>query len=127
MFSPAQIICIDRQADSRSLDQNLLLLAEVIQMVPERDRCWARPLALAQSDDFQLTLRHDLRDAPQLILPAHLFREALDTEVLPLMTELFQWDKPESIADRTAQEESVSRQALHTFIRDLLADDRSVA
>jgi hypothetical protein len=79
---------------------------------------------LAQSDNFQLTLLHDLREAPQLILPAHLFREAFDTEVLPLMTELFQWDKPESIADRTAQEESVSRQALHTFIRDLSLAER---
>jgi hypothetical protein len=38
MFCPAQIICIDRSADSLSTE-NLLLLAEVIQMVPERARC----------------------------------------------------------------------------------------
>jgi hypothetical protein len=111
-FIPNQIICIDRSPD-------LLLLAEVIQMVPERERCWARPLALAQVEEYQLKLLHDLREAPQLILPASFFREALDTEVLPLMTELFQWNQPQALAKETAQGENLSSQALHNFIRGL--------
>jgi hypothetical protein len=111
-FSPNQIVCIDRSP-------NLLLLAEVIQMVPERDRCWARPLALAQVEEYQLKLLHDLREASQLILPASFFREALDTEVLPLMTELFQWNQPQALSKETSQRENLSRQALHDFIRSL--------
>lgn len=111
-FRPNQIICIDRSPNS-------LLLAEVIQMVPERERCWARPLALAQVEEYQLKLLHDLREAPQLILPASLFREALDTEVLPLMTELFQWDQPQALSKETTPTENLSRQALHDFIRGL--------
>jgi hypothetical protein len=71
------------------LPPNLLLLAEVIQMVPERERCWAKPLGLAHVEKYQLKLLHNLRETSQLILPASFFREALDTEVLPLMTEFF--------------------------------------
>ncbi len=112
LFRPNQIICIDRSP-------NLLLLAEVIQMVPERERCWARPLALAQVKEYQLKLLHDLREASQLILPASFFREALDTEVLPLMTELFQWDQPQILFKETAQTKNLSSQALHDFVRGL--------
>jgi hypothetical protein len=111
-FRPNQIICIDRSP-------NLLLLAEVIQMVPERERCWARPLALARVENYQLQLLHNLREASQLILPASLFREALDTEVLPLMTELFQWNQPQALSKETSRTEELSRQALHDFIRSL--------
>ncbi len=112
LFRPNQIICIDRSP-------KLLLLAEVIQMVPERERCWARPLALAQVEEYQLKLLHDLREASQLILPASFFREALDTEVLPLMTELFQWDQPQALSKATAQTADLSCQALHDFVRGL--------
>ncbi len=111
-FRSNQIICIDRSP-------NLLLLAEVIQMVPERQRCWARPLALAQVEDYKLKLLHDLREASQLILPTSFFREALDTEVLPVMTELFQWDQPQTLSKEAAQTENLSSQALHDFIRGL--------
>jgi hypothetical protein len=114
-FCPNQIICIDRSP-------HLLLLAEVIQMVPERERCWARPLALAQVEEYQLKLLHDLREASHLILPVSLFREALDTEVMPLMTELFQWDQPQIFSKETAQTADLSRQALHDFIRSLSID-----
>ncbi len=82
MFCSNQIICID-------LD-NRRLFAEVIQMIPDRDRLWARPLALAEQEQYNLRLLHDLREAPQLILPPALFRAALDTEVIPIITELFQ-------------------------------------
>jgi hypothetical protein len=103
-FRPQEIVCIDRS--------DLRLFGEVIQMIPDRDRCWAKPLILAQLEDFQLIFRHDLREAPQLILPQYLFRSALDTEVLPLMGELFQVDpSPEATL--------LARQALHHFIGTL--------
>jgi hypothetical protein len=95
------------------------LLAEVIQMVPERERCWARPLALAHVEKYQLKLLHDLRETSQLILPASFFREALDTEVFPLMTELFYWDQPQDLSKKSAQAADLSHQALHDFIRGL--------
>jgi hypothetical protein len=109
LFCPNQIICIEL-ADLR-------LFAEVIQMIPDRDRLWARPLALAEQENFALRLIHDLREAPQLILPPALFREALDTEVMPLMTELFQW---ETLAKPEPNTEVLGRRALQTFIRNLL-------
>ncbi len=115
LFRPHQIICIDRSP-------GLLLLAEVIQMVSERERCWARPLALAQTEEYQLKLLHDLRETSQLILPASLFREALDTEVLPLMTELFQWDQPQALSKATSRTDELNSQALHDFIRGLLIE-----
>jgi hypothetical protein len=120
LFRPNQIICIDQ------IPENLLLLAELIQMVPERQRCWAKPLALACQENYQLKLLHDLRAAPQLILPDHLFREAVDTEVLPLMTELFQWDKPEHLEMSAENAEILSRQALHAFISALSGAGRIV-
>ena len=109
MFCPNQIICIE-------LD-DLRLFAEVIQMIPDRDRLWARALALAKQKNFNLHLLHDLREAPQLILPPSLFREALDTEVMPLMTELFQL---EALAKPEPNTEVLGRQALHAFVRNLL-------
>jgi hypothetical protein len=114
LFSPNQIICIE--------SGELRLFAEVIQMIPERDRLddytkadrlWARPLALATQGSFDLRLLHDLREASQLILPSVLFREALDTEVMPLMTELFQLEvltKPESTTELMGQ------RALQNFV-----------
>ena len=107
MFCPNQIICID-------LD-DLRLFAEVIQMISDRDCLWARPLALAKQENYDLRLLHDLREAPQLILPPVLFREALDTEVMPLMTELFQL---ETAAKPELNAEIAGRQALQAFIRD---------
>ena len=77
-------------------------------------RCWVRPLAIARSNpqNFELEFLHDLRDAAQLILPAVLFRYALDTEILPLISELFHPDKDSTLT-------LTARQALHTFIADL--------
>jgi hypothetical protein len=105
-FQPQQIVCIDRA--------ELRLFAEVIQLLPERDRCWAKPLVLGRSDGYELEFLHDMREAPQLLLPISFFRVAIDTEVLPLLTELWNFDKASDLAD-----EELSRQALHQFVRSL--------
>ncbi len=107
-FSPQEIVCID--------SGDLRLFAEVIQLIPERGRCWAKPLVLARYTEFQLTLLHDLQECSQLILPIYLFRSALDTEVIPVMMDLFQLEK---MPDRFANDLLISRQALHHFVRSL--------
>jgi hypothetical protein len=101
-----RIVCIDQE--------NLHLFAEVIDSIAIDSRCWVRPLAIARSnsESFNLEFLHDLRDTAQLILPTHLFRDALDTEVLPLISELFHPDK-DSIRSTNAH------RVLYQFIADL--------
>ncbi len=105
-FKTGQIVCLERS--------DLYLFAEVIDNIAISARCWVRPLAIARSNpqSFELEFIHDLRDASQLILPATLFRYALDTEVLPLISELFHPNKDSTIT-------LAARQALHTFIADI--------
>jgi hypothetical protein len=117
-FKTDQIVCLER-SDS-------YLFAEVIDNIAISARCWVRPLTLARlppigyandPQSFELEFLYDLRDASQLILPAALFRYALDTEVLPLMTELFQPDKDSTIT-------LAAKQALHKFIADIYQSSR---
>jgi hypothetical protein len=112
-FKIDQIVCLE-------LD-NSYLFAEVIDNIAISARCWVRPLALARlhpvgyandSHSFELEFLHDLRDASQLILPAVLFRYALDTEVLPLISELFHPEKDSTLT-------LTAKQALHKFIADI--------
>jgi hypothetical protein len=105
-FKTDRIVCLDRE--------DLHLFAEVIDDNVVADRCWVRPLAIARSnpESFNLEFLHDLRDASQLILPTSLFRDALDTEVLPLISELFH-PTEDSIRSTNAQK------ILYQFIADL--------
>lgn len=64
------------------------LYAETIDVMPQQQRCWARPLMLAQFDRHHLTDLDDLTDGPDLLWPSHLFQVALDTDVIPLMVQL---------------------------------------
>jgi hypothetical protein len=101
-----RIVCIDLE--------NLHLFAEVIDTIAVSDRCWLRPLAIARSnsESFKLEFIHNLRDTAQLILPISLFRDALDTEVLPLISELFH---PAQDSDRSRD----SQRVLYQFIADI--------
>jgi hypothetical protein len=113
-FKTDRIVCIDRE--------DLHLFAEVIDTIAIDDRCWVRPLAILQgrgyanarstSESFKLEFLHDLREAAQLILPADLFRDALDTEVLPLISELFH-------PDRDSTKSTNAQRILYQFITDL--------
>ncbi|NEP02639.1 MAG: hypothetical protein F6K58_29125 [Symploca sp. SIO2E9] len=77
--------------------ENARLYGEVIEFVESRQVCWVRPLILAVpaigSDLLplisleNLTL-YDLRQGADLLLPACLFQEAIDSEVIPLLVEL---------------------------------------
>lgn len=109
-FKTEQIVCLD----SAQQGVDLHLFAEVIDTIAISSRCWVRPLAIARSNSqtFELEFLHDLRDAAQLILPINLFRYALDTEVLPLISELFHPDRDSTLSLN-------ARSALHQFIADL--------
>ncbi len=111
LFRPQEIVYIE--------DNGIRLFAEVIQTIPDRNRCWVKPLALAKYTDFQFRLLYDLQECAQLILPVSLFRSALDTEVVPVMMHLFQLEK---MPDRIPKATSIDRQALHHFINNLLIE-----
>jgi hypothetical protein len=108
-FQPQQIVCIEHQEKC--------LFAETIQIMPERQRCWAKCLALGawQAEERHWQLLYDLRDSPQLILPIALFRAALDTEIMPLLTELWQMEA----AAKSIDPDLAARQALQQFIRSI--------
>lgn len=101
-----RIVCLDYQ--------DLHLFSEVIDTIAATNCYWVRPLAIARSspESFNLEFLYDLQDTAQLILPIDLFRDALDTEVLPLISELFHGNRD---PDRSTN----ARQALHEFIRNL--------
>jgi hypothetical protein len=104
-FSPNQVVCLEQD--------ELRLFGEVVQMVPLRSRCWVRPLAMAQvaEDCLDLRLLYDLRESSHLVLPATMFREALDTELIPLMSALFH---PEKTGGDNSE---AARQAIHQLVR----------
>jgi hypothetical protein len=81
----ARIVCLDSRQGKECL------FAEVIDTIEISARYWVKPLALARfnPERFQLEFLYDLRDTSQLILPIDLFRDALDTEVIPIISELF--------------------------------------
>lgn len=84
-FQPRQIVFLEHVGTR--------LYAEVIQVVVSRRLCWVRPLLLvvfpndSQLSDEPLPLT-DMRSSPDLLWPVVLFRPALDTEVIPLLTAL---------------------------------------
>lgn len=85
-FQPSQIVFLEHN-ESR-------LYAEVVQFVESRKLCWVRPIALvtaAETEDWtecDRLILQDLQGGSDLMCPAALFREALDIEVLPLLTRL---------------------------------------
>ncbi|WP_422614759.1 hypothetical protein [Microcoleus asticus] len=106
-FKPGQIVSLECG--------NACLHSEVIQVVEARQVCWVRPLMLvvllsgqdlsAQwSEEYTLS---DLRDGADLLWPGSLFRAALDTEVISLLSQLQSLDsekKDGAIASRQLRE-----------------------
>ncbi|AFZ06948.1 hypothetical protein Osc7112_2517 [Oscillatoria nigro-viridis PCC 7112] len=98
-FKPGQIVSLECG--------DACLHSEVIQVVEARQVCWVRPLMLvvsASGKDLaaEYTLS-DLRDGADLLWPGSLFRAALDTEVISLLTQLQSLDsekKDGAIASR---------------------------
>ncbi len=112
-FTVDQIVCLE-SGDRR-------LFAEVVQVIEERSRCWVRPLALAevQPTSLVLNLCYDLRESSHLVLAQHFFRAALDTEVMPLLSALYQSAKSGEEADQVCVSET--QRALYLFVQDLFS------
>lgn len=113
-FQPSQILCLEHE--------NARLYAEVIQIVTSRCLCWVRPLMLMVVSDTSELLPpmapYDLRYSADLLWPIAFFRAALDTEVIPLLTQL---ESPETqISDATA-----ANKRLNNFIRQVWQADPS--
>ncbi|NJR37583.1 MAG: hypothetical protein HC781_00555 [Leptolyngbyaceae cyanobacterium CSU_1_4] len=86
-FQDGQIIYLPYEATR--------LYAETIQIIPSRQLCWARPLALIQLPDqpdeidvnlYKPLILHDLRQSSDLLLPLSLFHIALDLDAIPVIT-----------------------------------------
>lgn len=102
-FQPGQIVSLGYG------DRNLY--AEVIQVVVSRQLCWVRPLLLVTYTQ-ELPLVTDLRDASDLLWPDKLFRPALDTEVITLLSQVL-------AKDPKTETNSTAKQQLNQFINQL--------
>jgi hypothetical protein len=78
-FQQGQIVSLEHG------DRNLY--AEVIQVVVSRQLCWVRPLLLVHFNQ-EPPFVTDLRDVSDLLWPVNLFRPALDTEVITLLSQI---------------------------------------
>lgn len=117
VLQPSEIVCLEYK-DSR-------LYAEVIQLSQWRQVAWVRPLALiATSHEAQELMDwsettgqgdrvfYDLRQGADLLWPTSLIRRALDTEVMPIFTQLHGPEKP-------AKDAKEVRQKLNYFVREV--------
>lgn len=102
-FQPGQIVSLEHG------DRNLY--AEVIQVVISRQLCWVRPLLLVK-DRQELPIITDLRDGSDLLWPINLFRPALDTEVITLLSQVL-------VKEPKTEPDLAAKQQLHQFIQQL--------
>ncbi len=117
-FQPSQIVCLEHDSSR--------LYAEVVQVAEPRQVCWVRPLALITGDpaiavESLLGELHDLRQGSDLLLPISLFRLAIDTEVMPVLAQLYS-DHPAAIR-KTGQ---TNHQHLSQFVRQVCLAHRSL-
>jgi hypothetical protein len=92
-FQPCQIVRLDHEGS--------YLYAEVVQIIEKRQLCWVRPVVLTVLPSDQTDLNdspevpcwYDLRHGSDLVLPLQLFRPAMDTEVIPLLSLLYTLDE----------------------------------
>lgn len=114
---PHQILCLEHEETK--------LYGEVIQIIAERHLYWLRPLALLQAhldrpdDSEPATTLSDLRQGADLLWPQKLFRVALDTEVIPILTQLDSTKAATAVlpTDDSLKAQSMSHRQLQTFIR----------
>ena len=110
-FQPYQIVFLEHDS--------CRLYAELVQFVESRGLCWVRPLALVTESpstdcpdwtDYDRLTVEDLREGSDLMCPAVLFQEALDVEVIPLLSQLHEGDKAKG---------AIAHQSLHRFVQQI--------
>lgn len=110
LFTVKQIICLEHQ--------NACLYGEVIQLLPQRQLCWFRPMCMTK-DDFSGNFNDassdviNLKSCSDLLWPMILFRPALDTEVISFL-HLLSNDAAESSVQKGS-----SAQYLNKFIQQV--------
>jgi len=115
-FQDGQIIYLQHKT--------MRLYAETIQIIKSRQLCWARPLALIQLLDEvginpdQPLILYDLRQGSDLLLPISLFRVALDTDAIPVITQL-NVPKDDLSGEQSADNSQISLPLLQNFIRQI--------
>ena len=108
-FKPGQIVSLEFE--------DACLHSEVIQVVEARQVCWVRPLMLVVflsgqdlgdrlEQDYSLS---DLRNGADLLWPLSLFRAALDTEVISMLSQLHSLDSEKKDA-------AISGRQLRNFV-----------
>jgi hypothetical protein len=105
-FQTGQIIYLSYE---NSPHENSRLYAEAIQIVHSRQLCWARPLALHQLEPERI---YDLRQGSDLLLPRSLFLSALDTDVIPVITQLHATSEPD--------QPDIARRQAHLLLQDFI-------
>ena len=116
-FSPYQIVCLEHRQS--------YLYGEVIQVIQSKNRCWMRPLLLAvfppviqaENNFGEANELLDLRFTSDVAYPLNLFRPALDTEVIPLISQL------ESL-DGMKETNSLSKLKLRQFLEQIWLDNQ---
>lgn len=110
-FRPLQLVCLEHGTHC--------LYAEVVQIAEGKQICWVRPLALVEHEARYQTecglnpdQIYDLRHGADLLLPAVLFRMALDTEALPVLAMLGDTTPPENL-------QPITRLRLNQFVQQL--------
>ncbi len=109
VFTPQQIVYLTHQSHR--------LYCEVIQVVESRHLCWVRPLCLVDMAEekeiypqfFAPKLLMDVRSTSDLLYPIILFQPALDTEVIPLLSQLHS-------PDDSINYNPMAKEKLHQFI-----------
>ncbi len=109
VFTPQQIVYLAHNSHR--------LYCEVVQVVETRQLCWVRPLCLADVGEereiypqlFTPKLLMDVRSTSDLLYPIILFQPALDTEVIPLLTQL-------ASPDGLLNHNPIAKEKLHQFI-----------
>ncbi len=100
-FQPFQIVYLECAQER--------VYAEMVQFIEPRNLCWARPLALVVNwSAWEESQVYDLREGSDLLCPAPLFQEALDTDVLPILSQLY-----------SLQDLLDGKGKLHQFLRQL--------
>jgi hypothetical protein len=99
------------------------LYAEVIQVLDERAMGWVRPLALAQGEIIQPLGMGAIADpaaAPDMVWPIKDLTPALDTDVIPLMAQI--WSKAAEPTQLKPQDDRAAGSAVGEFLRVLWAE-----
>jgi hypothetical protein len=99
------------------------LYAEVIQVLEDRPMGWVRPLALVQGEIIQPLGTGAIADptaAPDMVWPLRHLTPALDTDVMPLMAQL--WAKAAGPTQLAHLDGGTAGSAVSEFLRALWAE-----